>query len=194
MGKRADGLEVCWHVTGIAVRERLEAEVEDAVEFVEGDAHVEAELGGGDAVAAGLLHERKAFEVEPASSIFDFRFSIFDCGPGRPHPGPLPFGMGEGVVFAAGSAHDCRNGGGVFICFESGAERGDTVFDEVEASALHDVVFVVVGGGDDFFGDAEGGADFAAGEFAVFEELEVGGGERRLYDFATVGEKERTIG
>jgi len=47
------------------VGEGLEAEVEDAVEFVEGDAHVETEFGGGDAVTAGLLHDGQAVEVEP---------------------------------------------------------------------------------------------------------------------------------
>ena len=95
--------------------------------------------------------------------------------------------MGEGVVFATSAVHDCRNRGYVFCGFEAGAERGDAVFDEVEAGALHDVVFVKVAGGDDFFGDTEGGANFCAGEFAVLEELEVGAGEARLDDFGAVG-------
>ena len=38
---------------GVAPGEGPEAEVEDAVEFVEGDAHVEAGAGGGEALAAG---------------------------------------------------------------------------------------------------------------------------------------------
>lgn len=38
---------------------------------------------------------------------------------------------------------------------------------------MHDIVFGVFGGGDDFFGDAKGGADFGAREFPVFEELQI---------------------
>jgi hypothetical protein len=59
---------------------------------------------------------------------------------------------------------------------------------------LHDVVFVVVGGGDDLFGDAEGGADFAAREFTIFQELKVGTGEAGLDNFGAVGKEERAIG
>ena len=69
--------------------------------------------------------------------------------------------------------------GDLFLGFESAAEGGDAVFDEVKAGALHDVVLGVFGGGDDFLGDTEGGADFGAGEAAIFEELEVGAGELR---------------
>src|ERR1044071_2599854 len=97
--------------------------------------------------------------------------------------------MGEGVVFAAGAVHDCWNRSDVFCRFKAGAERSDAVLDEVEASAAHDVVFVMVGSGDDFFGDTEGGADFGAGEFAVFEKLKVGGGESGLDDFGCAPEE-----
>ena len=76
----------------------------------------------------------------------------------------------------------CVNGFLLFG-FEAGAERGDAVLDKVEARALHDVVLGVVGGGDDFFGDTEGGADFCARKFAVLEELKIGAGELRFHDF-----------
>ena len=61
--------------------------------------------------------------------------------------------------------------------FEPCAEGGDAVLDKVQARTLHDIVLGVVRGGDDFFGDAEGGADLSAGKFAIFEELEIGAGE-----------------
>ena len=111
--------------TGVAPGEIFETEIQDPVEFIEGDAHVEAGFSGGEAVASGLLHDRKGVEVEPAN--------------------------GGGI-----DGFD----GDIFHGFETGTKRGDAVFNEVEASALHDVVLVVVGGGDDFFGDAERGADF----------------------------------
>ena len=60
-----------------------------------------------------------------------------------------------------------------FFGFETRAKRHDAVFNEVEACPLHYIVFVVVGGGDDLFGDAKGGADFGAREFSVLQELEV---------------------
>ena len=44
-------------VAGVAPVQGFEAEVQNAVEFVEGDAHVETGFGGGQAVAAGLLHD-----------------------------------------------------------------------------------------------------------------------------------------
>jgi hypothetical protein len=147
-GRGRQGQILCGKITGVAPGERFETEVEDAVEFVEGDAHVKTGFGGGEAIATGLLHDGQGFEIEPAD--------------------------GGGV--------DGFDGDG-FHGFEAGAERGDAIFDEVEASALHDVVLVVVGGGDDFFRDAEGGADFGAGEFAVFEELEIHGGEFGGEDF-----------
>ena len=155
----ADGLKGGGEETGVAPRERGEAEVEDAVEFVDGDAHVEAGFGGGEAGATGVLHDRERIEVKP------------------------PDGLGIN-----------RLDGALFVGFETGAEGGDAIFDEVEPGALHDVVFVVVGGGDDFLGDAEGVADFGAGEFAVFEELEVGAGEGWANDFEGVGEEERAVG
>ncbi len=93
-----------------------------------------------------------------------------------------------------GGGYEGGDGGDVFFGFEPGAERGDAVFDEVEAGAGHDVVFVVVGEGDDVFGNAEGGADFGAGELAVLEELEVGAGEGRADDFGTVAEEQGGVG
>ena len=135
-----------------------ETEVEHAVEVVEGDAHVEAGFGGGEAIATRLLHDGQAIELEPSDGL---RIKGLD---------------GEAL-------------GG----FEAGAEGSDAVFDEVQARALHDVIFVVVGGGDDFFGDAESGADFRAAEFAILEELEIGGGERGFDDFATVPKEEGLV-
>ena len=76
---------------------------------------------------------------------------------------------------AGGRGVDGSDGGGFFFGFEAGTKRGDTVFDEVEAGPGHDVLLGVVGGGDDLLEDTEGGADFGPGEFAVFEELKVGG-------------------
>jgi hypothetical protein len=52
--------------------------------------------------------------------------------------------------------------GDVFFGFEATTEGDNAVFDEVEAGAGHDVVLGVVGGGDDFLGHAEGGANFCA--------------------------------
>jgi hypothetical protein len=62
--RRARG--VCWRGSRCRPRERTEAEVEDAVEFVEGETEVESGFGGGEAAAAGFLHDRQAVEVEPA--------------------------------------------------------------------------------------------------------------------------------
>src|SRR6266404_1608974 len=84
--------------------------------------------------------------------------------------------------------------GGAFVGFEAAAEGCDAVFDEVEPGPLHDIVFVVVGGGDDLFGDTEGGADFGAGEFAILEELEVAAGELRLDDFVDAPEEDGAVG
>ena len=117
-------------------------------------------------------------------------------------------GFSGGEAVRTGLLHDGQrlevepaDGGGIdgaddllFFGFEAGAKRGDAVFNEVKASTLHDVVFVVVGGGDDFFGDTEGGADFGAREFAVFEKLEVGGGETRDNDFVGAPEEEGPVG
>src|ERR1041385_7186761 len=62
----ADVLELGGEVTFVAVGEGREAEVVHAVEFVEGDAHVETDFGGGQAIATGLLHDGEAVEIEPA--------------------------------------------------------------------------------------------------------------------------------
>src|SRR5207249_4012225 len=56
-------------VRSVAVRQVWEAEIEDAVEFVEGDAHFETGFGGSETAAAGLLHDGKALEIEPADGI-----------------------------------------------------------------------------------------------------------------------------
>jgi hypothetical protein len=157
-------------VASVAPRLRFKAEVEDAIEFVEGDAHIEAGLGGDEAGAASGLHDGQAFEIEPTRLRRWLR-----CA----EPGVTDYGWDGGVVFFG---------------FESGAEWSDAVFDEVEAGALHDVVLGVVGGGDDFFGDTEGGTDFGAGEFVVFEEPEIGGGEGGLNDLGGVPEEERIVG
>src|SRR5205807_8815599 len=108
-------------------------------------------------------------------------------------PGGLHDGKGIEIEPADGFGIDGRDEF-LFGGFEAGAERGDSIFDEVEASALHDIVFVVIGGGDDFLGDAKSGADFGAGEFAVFDELKIGAGDGGFDDFATAPEQERTIG
>ena len=143
----------------VAPGERGEAEVEDAVQFVKGDAHVEASFGGGESVASGLLHDGKRVEIEPTD--------------------------GAGIDGVDG----CVFGG-----FEAGAQGRDAVFDEIETGALHDVVFVVVGGGNDFFGDTEGGTDFGAGEFSVFGELQISGGEFGGSDVGGAPEEERAVG
>jgi hypothetical protein len=141
------------------VREIGKAEVENAIEFVEGNTHVETGFGGVETITASLLHDGQTVEVEPADGV---RVKGFDrCA---------------------------------FRGFEARAKRGDAVFDEVEARALHHVVFVVVSRGDDFFGDAECSANFGATKFAVFEELHIGGGECWLNDFATVPQEQRTVG
>jgi hypothetical protein len=155
----SEGNERGGEVAGVAPREGFEAEVEDAVKFVERDAHIEAGFGGGEPGAPGGLHEGEAIEIEPADGI---RSDGFD--------------------------------GGLFVSFEPSAERGDAVFDKVEAGALHDIVFGSIGGADDFFGDAEGGTDLGAGELTIFEELEVGGGEGRFDDFGAIPEDKRGVG
>ena len=76
---------------GVAPGEGPEAEVEDAVEFVEGDAHVEPGFGGGEAIAAGLLHDllaRKAGEKETMSQLTKLRTDPFISG--RSLPSTLP--------------------------------------------------------------------------------------------------------
>ncbi len=45
-----EGLIFAREIRDVAPGEGFEAEVEDAVEFVEGDAHIEADLGGGETV------------------------------------------------------------------------------------------------------------------------------------------------
>ncbi len=66
------GAVLCWEVADVAPGERGEAEVENAVEVIEGDAHVKANFGGEEAFAEGFLHDGEGFEVEPTSDIFDF--------------------------------------------------------------------------------------------------------------------------
>ena len=56
-------------IRSVAVRQRGEAEIEDAVEFVERDPHVEAGFCSGETAATGLLHDGKAVEIEPADRI-----------------------------------------------------------------------------------------------------------------------------
>ena len=73
----AESLELGGEKAGIAPREGFEAEIEDPVEFVERDAHVEADFGGGEAVAAGFLHDGKAIEVKPADGVW---VDFFDGG------------------------------------------------------------------------------------------------------------------
>ncbi len=64
--------KVAGQEAGVTPRERFETEVEDAVEFVEGDAHVEAGFGGGETSPARGLHDGEGVEVEPTHDIFDF--------------------------------------------------------------------------------------------------------------------------
>ena len=64
-------VEGCREVGDVAVGQGFEAEVEDAVELVEGNAHVEAGFGGGKAIAAGLLHDGEGIEVEPAGEMVE---------------------------------------------------------------------------------------------------------------------------
>jgi len=52
----------------------------------------------------------------------------------------------------------------------------------------------MVGGGDDFFGHTKGCADFAAGEFAVLEELKVGTGEGGFDDVGCAPEQDGAVG
>ncbi len=65
-GSLVQGLVFGGEGAGVAPGLRFEAEVEDAIEFVERDAHVEAGFGGDEAGAAGGLHDGQAFEIEPA--------------------------------------------------------------------------------------------------------------------------------
>ena len=48
---------VCREIAVVAPGLGFEAQVENAVEFVKGDAHFEAGPCGGEAIAAGLLHD-----------------------------------------------------------------------------------------------------------------------------------------
>ena len=48
----------------------FEPEIKDTVQLVEGNAHVEAGFGGGQAGATGVLHDRKAVDVEPACGVW----------------------------------------------------------------------------------------------------------------------------
>src|ERR1051326_9478350 len=58
-------LHPCRNVSLISPRQMLEAEVEDAIEFVEGDAHVETGASGDETIAAGVLHNRRAITAKP---------------------------------------------------------------------------------------------------------------------------------
>ena len=51
---------------GVAPRQGREAEIKDAVQLVEGDAHVEAGFGGGKPSPTGGLHAGEAVDVKPA--------------------------------------------------------------------------------------------------------------------------------
>jgi len=121
-----------------------------------------------------LLHDGEGVEIEPAHG-----------GALTLDPSPIRWERGT---------EECGDGGGVFFGFEAGAKWRDAIFDEIEAGTLHDVVFVVVGGSDDFFGDTEGGADLRAREFAVLEELEISGGKPGGNDFVGAPEEEGAIG
>src|ERR1051326_2492967 len=123
--QKADGHELARQEAHVAVRERFEAEVEDSIELVKGNTHVEADFGGGQSLAASGLHDGNAFDIEPSKG---GRVDGFDDD--------------------------------LFFCFEASAERGDAILDKVETGTLHDIVFGVLGGRDDFFGNAESGADF----------------------------------
>ncbi len=69
----ADWLVLAGEVGGVAPGEIGEAEVEETIEVVEGDAHVEADLSGGKTFAQGFLHDGEGFEVKPTHhGIFDF--------------------------------------------------------------------------------------------------------------------------
>jgi len=52
---------------------------------------------------------------------------------------------------------------------------------------------VVFGGGDDFFRDTKGGANFGEREFAVFEELQISGGEPGGEDFIGAPEEQGAV-
>ncbi len=146
-------------VAGVAPGQTFEAEIKDAVEFVEGDAHVESDFGGGEPGSLVFLHYRKRIDIEPAGG-----FTI-----------------------------DCSNGALLFS-FEAPAERDDPIFDEVEPSSLHDVIFCMIRCGDDFFRDPEGRTNFGAREFPVLEKLQITAGELWLLDLGTAPEEQRTIG
>src|ERR1041385_198171 len=62
----ADGLEGGGDVADVAPGEGFDAEIKEAVEFVERDAELEGDPGSGQASAAGLLPDGQAVEVEPA--------------------------------------------------------------------------------------------------------------------------------
>src|SRR6266853_5663354 len=68
----AECLELGRKEAGVAPWEGFESEIENAVEFAERDAHVEADFGGGEAVATGFLHDG---EVEPADGVKEKRLS-----------------------------------------------------------------------------------------------------------------------
>src|SRR5882724_8557303 len=55
----ACGSEIGFQIAGVAPGKGFEAEVENAIKFVEGDAHFEALFYCGQARAAGFLHDGK---------------------------------------------------------------------------------------------------------------------------------------
>src|ERR1051326_6767229 len=59
-------LHPCRNVSLISPRQMLEAEVEDAIEFVEGDAHVETGASGDETIAAGVLVYWGGYQGQPS--------------------------------------------------------------------------------------------------------------------------------
>ena len=82
----------------------------------------------------------------------------------------------------------------LFAGLEPAAKRGNTIFDEVQPGAAHDIVFRAVGAGDNFFGHTESGADFGTGEFAIFQELQIAAGKFRANDLCAAPKQERLVG
>jgi hypothetical protein len=70
-------LQLGWKEASVAPWEGFEAEIEKPIEFVERNTHVKANLGGGQAVAAGFLHDGETVEVKPADGVW---VDFFDGG------------------------------------------------------------------------------------------------------------------
>src|SRR5882672_6550068 len=140
---------------------------------------------------------RQGFETEIESAVeFVERDAHIEAGFGSGEPRPARGFHDRDTVEvepADRGGIDSLDGDFLFS-FEPGTERSDAVLDEVEAGALHDIIFGMFGGGDDFFGNAKGGADFGAREFPVFEELQISGGEARLDDFGGIPEQQGAVG